>query len=183
MAEAAYDPGYGAAPNPNSGAPQPYGQPYPAPGQYAPPQQPMNPPAGPPLPPGWVAQFDQTSQRWYYIEQATGISRWEPPSNNAPYGQYPPPQVPHYGGATGAYPQPDPYYGGQNPGMAPPAGGGYYPQGQVKDPKSDKDDKKKMMMGAAGGLAVGAVGGALVGHALGGSSNLPTHSFLPSLLI
>jgi hypothetical protein len=132
-----------------------------------------------------VAQFDQASGRWYYIEQATGISRWEPPASPAPYGQYDHSQVPQYAGAygsQGAYPgQPAPYPG-QPPyqAQAPyPGQGGYYdplmgapPGGDYshsKGEKSDKDDKSKMLLGAAGGLAVGAVGGALVANALGTS--------------
>jgi len=50
--------------------------------QYAPPPQQSS---MPPLPPGWTAQFDQSSQRWFYIEVATGRSQWEPPYN--PDGQ------------------------------------------------------------------------------------------------
>jgi WW domain len=31
------------------------------------------------LPPGWVKQWDSTSQQWYSVEQATGRTQWEPP--------------------------------------------------------------------------------------------------------
>jgi hypothetical protein len=36
---------------------------------------------GPPgqLPPGWIQQWDANSQRYYYVEQATGRTQWEPP--------------------------------------------------------------------------------------------------------
>ncbi|KAL4790225.1 hypothetical protein BDV19DRAFT_372842 [Aspergillus venezuelensis] len=178
-----YDPNYGAPPNSD-----PYSQ-----GGYPPqPPQPQynhNPSGGPPLPPGWTAQFDQASGRWYYIEQATGISRWEPPAHTAPYGQYGAPQVPQYGGAYPAHGG-DPYAQGQSynpnpyPAHGPPPGAGYgdYSQGhggyggyegersgEYKD--KEKDDKKKMMMAGAGGLAVGAVGGALIGHALADDSD------------
>ncbi|KAI9373533.1 hypothetical protein BJX61DRAFT_379119 [Aspergillus egyptiacus] len=120
----------------------------------------------PPVPPGWVAQFDHASQRWYYIEQATGISRWEPPPSPAPYGQGPPPQMPHY---TGPYPgQPDAQYSGYIPGMAPP--GSDFPHGSNGADKQ-KDDKSKMLLAGAGGLAVGAVGGALVANALADDSD------------
>jgi hypothetical protein len=37
-----------------------------------PPPQQHSPHGQPPLPPGWTAQWDQNSQRWYYVEQATG---------------------------------------------------------------------------------------------------------------
>jgi hypothetical protein len=38
------------------------------------------PPQGPPAPQGWSQEFDHQSQRWYYIEEATGRSQWEPPA-------------------------------------------------------------------------------------------------------
>ncbi|ERF75764.1 hypothetical protein EPUS_01594 [Endocarpon pusillum Z07020] len=31
------------------------------------------------LPPGWIKQWDSTSQRWYFVQQATGRTQWEPP--------------------------------------------------------------------------------------------------------
>ncbi|KAL4947699.1 hypothetical protein BDW69DRAFT_108824 [Aspergillus filifer] len=143
-----YDPNYGPPPNPD-----PYSH---SQGGYPPqPPQPQynhNPSGGPPLPPGWTAQFDQASGRWYYIEQATGISRWEPPTQTAPYGQYGAPQVPQYGGAYPSHGG-DPYAQGQSynpnpyPAHGPPPGAGGY------------------------GLAVGAVGGALIGHALADDSD------------
>ena len=34
-------------------------------------------------PPGWNAQYDQGSQRWYYVEHATGRTSWEMPSGAA----------------------------------------------------------------------------------------------------
>jgi hypothetical protein len=38
------------------------------------------PQQGPAAPEGWSQEFDQRSQRWYYIEQETGRSQWEPPA-------------------------------------------------------------------------------------------------------
>jgi WW domain len=113
-----------------------------------------SPPAGPPgsdhsLPPGWIKQWDQNSQRWYFVEQATGRTQWEPPSVMSQ----------NYGGQS-AYPPP--HEGSRD--MYPAPHGGQY------DPHHDsaKKDKGINPMGAAaGGLAVGAVGGALVGHAMG----------------
>jgi hypothetical protein len=32
------------------------------------------------LPQGWLQQYDTQSQRWYYVDQSTGRSQWEPPS-------------------------------------------------------------------------------------------------------
>jgi hypothetical protein len=61
---------YGQAPTP-VGPPAPYGAP-------------------PPMPPGWTQQWDQNSQRWFYIEQATGRTQWDPPAHLPP-GPYAPP--------------------------------------------------------------------------------------------
>ncbi|KAI8379767.1 uncharacterized protein BYT42DRAFT_569950 [Radiomyces spectabilis] len=51
----------------------------------APPQGPYPPP---PVPEGWVAVWDPNSQRYYFIEQASGRTQWEPPvgSNSGPGG-------------------------------------------------------------------------------------------------
>lgn len=38
------------------------------------------PPQGPLAPKGWSQELDRQSQRWYYIEHATGRSQWDPPS-------------------------------------------------------------------------------------------------------
>lgn len=38
------------------------------------------PAQGPPAPKGWSQEFDQHSQRWFYLEHATGRSQWQPPS-------------------------------------------------------------------------------------------------------
>ncbi|KNG50882.1 hypothetical protein TW65_01860 [Stemphylium lycopersici] len=51
------------------------------PGSPTPPvcQQPT-PPVGPTVPEGWAQEYDSRSQRWYYVEKATGRSQWNPPS-------------------------------------------------------------------------------------------------------
>ncbi|KAI9305098.1 hypothetical protein BJ944DRAFT_265806 [Cunninghamella echinulata] len=39
----------------------------------------------PQMPPGWIALWDEQSQRYYYVEQATGKTQWEvPTSSNLP---------------------------------------------------------------------------------------------------
>jgi hypothetical protein len=67
-------------------------------------------------------------------------------------------------GSHGAYGTPVGY-------GAPGAYGGGHDQsggaGYVDQARKDKDAKKMMMMGAAGGVAVGAIGGALIANALG----------------
>lgn len=148
----------------------------------------------PPLPPGWLAQWDHNQRRWYYAEPATGRTQWERPIDHSqgdgergyggggyggapPYGGQPgydDGQFHGYGGGHGGEPQ----YGGEYPQ-------GQYPQEYPSEQKSkSSSDKKKMMMGAAGGLAAGAIGGALIANALGKWAPLilPSipHSFLPS---
>lgn len=136
--------------------------------------------APPPMPPGWVAQFDQNSQKWYYIDQATGRSQWEPPAHapppQGPYAPPPsgPPGAPYGQGAAqnerglfgashdqshGGYPtgQGDPY--------APGAGHGdpYGEKGKDKKEKKDKGHSTAML--AAAGIG-GVAAGAWIGHEL-----------------
>jgi len=47
--------------------------------QPPPPQNYGQPPYSPPQ--GWSQHWDHGSQRYYYIEQATGRSQWEPPAH------------------------------------------------------------------------------------------------------
>ncbi|KAJ4984939.1 WW domain-containing protein [Stagonosporopsis vannaccii] len=69
----------------DQGAGMAYGNHYPQyhnsapiPPQHPPPPQNYGqPPYSPPS--GWSQHWDQGSQRYYYIEQATGRSQWEPP--------------------------------------------------------------------------------------------------------
>lgn len=115
----------------------PYGGP-PAPGPPGPPSMDQ------PLPPGWVKQWDSNSQRWYFVEQATGRTQWELP---AQMGQIHGHQGQNYG----------------QQGIYPPTGGQH---SQPHDPAT-KDKGMGTMGAAAGGLAVGAIGGGLIGHAMG----------------
>ncbi|ODV76887.1 uncharacterized protein CANTADRAFT_8466 [Suhomyces tanzawaensis NRRL Y-17324] len=49
--------------------------------------KPSRPPP-PPLPPGWVAQWDDEYQRYFFVDTATGKSQWEPPKIT--HSQHPP---------------------------------------------------------------------------------------------
>lgn len=118
------------------------------------------PPQAPPgyntisLPPGWVSQFDLSAQRWFYIEQSSGRTQWEAPSGGfQAQGGYQDASR-GFGAPGGGYDQSQ--YGNPNPGG--------YPQGE---PREEKSDKSGMLLAAAGGLAVGAIGGALIANALG----------------
>ena len=40
----------------------------------------------PPLPRGWVAQWDAASKKYYFVQLATGVSQWDTPTEAAPVG-------------------------------------------------------------------------------------------------
>lgn len=45
--------------------------------------------APPQLPPGWIAQWDSSSKKYYYVQLATGVSQWEIPTEAAKTGSTP----------------------------------------------------------------------------------------------
>jgi hypothetical protein len=127
------------------------------------------PPPGPPgsnLPPGWIQQWDPNSQRYYYVEQATGRTEWEPPYNPS-YG--PPPGGHSAYGGHDSYGQSRDAYGGHDSYGAHGGYGGYDSHGYSEHHK-EKDGKGGMIAAGLGGAAIGAVGGAIIAHEL--STNL-----------
>lgn len=58
---------------------------------YGGPPPPANQP--PQVPPPWIAEWDQQSQRWYFVNRQTGERQWELPASyyngapNRPYGE------------------------------------------------------------------------------------------------
>ncbi|KAL4916231.1 hypothetical protein BDW62DRAFT_202904 [Aspergillus aurantiobrunneus] len=124
--------------------------PEPSPAQYPP--QSLNPQAGPPLPPGWVPGSTQS------VSDGTISNR---------------PLAFLTGSRLHTLPRTAsirlPTFLSQNPGTGPPVGGDYSHGEKFKD--KDKNDKQKMLLGAAGGLAVAAVGGAVVKNALADDSD------------
>jgi hypothetical protein len=42
--------------------------------------------APPPLPEGWIAQWDGMSRKYYFVQLSTGASQWETPTHAAPMG-------------------------------------------------------------------------------------------------
>lgn len=40
----------------------------------------------PQLPPGWIAQWDGASKKYYYVSISSGVSQWETPTDAAPGG-------------------------------------------------------------------------------------------------
>lgn len=115
----------------------------------------------PPLPPGWISQWDPNSQRYYYLEQATGRTQWDPPHQSFPPPGGPPMGAPGQGqqGASGGY------YSQETKHVIEDTHGGG--QKEVIEKKEKKSGKGGMLAAGAGGLAVGAVGGAMIGHAMG----------------
>lgn len=42
--------------------------------------------APPPLPAGWIAQWDSSSGKYYFVQLSTGVSQWDTPTDAAPVG-------------------------------------------------------------------------------------------------
>jgi hypothetical protein len=134
---------------------QPYGQGPPPVG----PPAPMGAP--PPMPPGWTQQWDQNSQRWYYVEQATGRTQWDPPAHLPPGPYAPPPTGTPYQ-APGGHDERGLF--GNTHGHQ---GHDYTPSGAAtneKEKKKDKDGHSTAMLAAAG--IGGIAAGAWIGHEL-----------------
>ncbi|KAI8927242.1 hypothetical protein BC831DRAFT_434979 [Entophlyctis helioformis] len=67
-----------------------------------------------PLPPGWISQWDQTHQRYFFVNTATGVSSWDDPRNAMPMSA-PPPPPPGHQQPYGAQPYGAQPYGQQQP--------------------------------------------------------------------
>ncbi|OJJ50672.1 hypothetical protein ASPZODRAFT_234263 [Penicilliopsis zonata CBS 506.65] len=153
----------------------PYGEPpyaYGGPGGYGgprgppprgPPQRPPGPapPPGPPppLPPGWYQEWDANNQRAFWVEEATGRSQWENPYPPTQFDRGMPPPVPPMDGGRG-------YYRDAPPPPPPQGGYDYYQRGQDEQPQKRSIGMGKMFAAGAAGVALGAVGGALLEHEL-----------------
>ncbi len=56
----------------------------------------------PPLPAGWIAQWDGNSRKYYFVQLSTGLSQWDTPTDAAPVGGTPATDREHpYGGPPG----------------------------------------------------------------------------------
>ncbi|KAH8158499.1 hypothetical protein CIB48_g9747 [Xylaria polymorpha] len=180
---------YGGGPPPSEGYRQDsYGSPPPVPqsGGYpgyqqrdynspAPPSQDpvyTHPDGKPPLAPGWIPQWDRQYQRWYYAEEATGRTQWEAPGGRSsenrgwgPSGDYNQsshgtPGYEGYSHGTGHDP------GHDARGYDTHGSSGYPPNPGYGSAPPEKPKKDKTLLYAAGGLAAGAIGGALIANAL-----------------
>ncbi|KAH6623028.1 hypothetical protein F5144DRAFT_595288 [Chaetomium tenue] len=57
----------------------------------------------PPLPAGWIAQWDASSKKYYFVQLSTGASQWDTPTEAAPVGGTPAARSDHpYGVPHGA---------------------------------------------------------------------------------
>jgi hypothetical protein len=115
------------------------------------------------MPPGWTAQWDQNGQRWYYVEQATGRTQWDPPSNLPP-GPYAPPAPGAPYNAAAGHDERGLFgnthgHSGHDYNTAPGSAA-------VEEKKKDKDKGHSTAMLAAAGVG-GIAAGALIGHAMG----------------
>ncbi|RKU48518.1 hypothetical protein DL546_006622 [Coniochaeta pulveracea] len=135
-------------PSSNSGyvaTPAQYQSPSPAPAQN-PVTPTYSPPADrPPIPQGWVPEWDHRYQRWYYYDTTTGRSQWEAPGYGQPLedrGAQPQAAHTQYVGGGGQY---DGHYSSH--------GDGQYGYGEEKKSRGHAG----MILGAAGGLVAGAV--------------------------
>ncbi|KAL2845858.1 hypothetical protein BJY01DRAFT_247463 [Aspergillus pseudoustus] len=136
-----------------------------------------------PLPTGWVQEWELTTRRAYLVEVATGRAEWILPlddghdetRNGADGYAYPaaaatavavasppPPSAPLQVFATPQYPPQ-----GYPQGVLYTQGQGQDTPGQAKKDDDDDDDNTGMLLTVgAVGLAIGAVGGAILGHEL-----------------
>lgn len=61
--------------------------------------------APPHLPPGWIAQWDSNSKKYYYVQLSTGVSQWDVPTDAAPIGGTPAANVEHPYGVPSGQPE------------------------------------------------------------------------------
>lgn len=119
------------------------------------------------MPPGWIQQWDQGSQRWYYVEQATGRTQWDPPAHLPP-GPYAPPPASAPNVGPGGHDERALF--GNTHGHG---GHDYTPSGAETNAKEKEKEKKKdkghstAMLAAAG--VGGVAAGAWIGHELSAS--------------
>ncbi|KAL4900882.1 hypothetical protein BDW74DRAFT_182465, partial [Aspergillus multicolor] len=119
--------------------------------------------------------WEPSARRAFYVETATGRAEWTLPAEVS-YGEASRSGPgPEYGGY--ASPPPPPPSGYPPQGYGAP-GGGYPPQGyggEYQAQEEKKSDTGKILAAGAAGLAIGAVGGAILGHELTENSDEEEH--------
>ncbi|KAF7723181.1 hypothetical protein EC973_002316 [Apophysomyces ossiformis] len=143
----------------------------------------------PTLPEGWIALWDQTAQRYYYVQTATGQTQWEVPTQPSSTVTQPQGEASSYGAAPGGnvYPSYDNKTSGYPPVSGSNAQQPYYPYDQQQpqqpqqQPQQNGDGQDRglgsMISGLVGGgrphqsggsgFPMGAAGGALAGSLVG----------------
>ncbi|QIX02169.1 hypothetical protein AMS68_007686 [Peltaster fructicola] len=116
--------------------------------------------APPSLPPGWIAQWDGKSRKYYFVQISTGESTWEVPTQAAP--QVPTP------GATPAQ-EANPFRMPENESSR-----GYGQEGGEGE-RGLGTDMLRMAMGGKQSQSQGGLVGSLAQSFLGGSSNSGSH--------
>lgn len=131
------------------------------------------PPGKPPIPQGWEPQYDNQHQRWYYYEHASGRSQWEAPGyQHQGSGDTRGYETSGGGGGGGYHGGGVPYGGGYNQHGSSGGQGYEHDRGDNNNNPYGQSAKKKssssgMLLAGTGGLAVGAIGGAMLANALG----------------
>lgn len=92
--------------------------------------------APPSLPEGWIAQWEGTSRKYYFVQLSTGASQWETPTHPAPTG--PTPQATPQGGVEHPYGTPA---GGEGQVINNPDGSQSFrhPDGRIEPMPADGD--------------------------------------------
>ncbi|KAI9244770.1 hypothetical protein BY458DRAFT_529332 [Sporodiniella umbellata] len=134
---------------------------------------PLQPPQ--PLPEGWIALWDESSKRYYYVEQATGRSQWEFPSQPAyspnPLNGSGEANSYHYNSSnntTSPYPNPSQAYPSNSqysagPNSPYPSNSNHQQPLNPEDPNSSQERGLGNMFKGYGGV----VAGGLIGLAAG----------------
>lgn len=132
-----------------------------APPSARPPQYPP-----PPLPIGWIQEWEPSARRAFYVETTSCRAEWTLPADV------------FYGDNEQSRGSGDYYAAAPVPAAYPPPGQEGY--GEYREKEKDSDTGKLLAAGAAG-LAIGGIGGAIVGHELGISSIRLVFSMMDNL--
>jgi hypothetical protein len=107
--------------------------------------------APPQLPPGWIAQWDGTSKKYYFVQLSTGVSQWDTPTDAAPVGGTP------SQGAEHPYGQPPPGSDGQPQVITHPDGSQTikHPDGRMEPVTPGQEGTRGGVDGPAGERGIG----------------------------
>ncbi|KAH8556549.1 hypothetical protein BGW37DRAFT_17325 [Umbelopsis sp. PMI_123] len=160
-------------------------------------QDPINQPPPPPLPAGWIAQWDPTQGRYFYANTVTGTTQWEIPAEpvssgesnsyqGAPPGYSPSPSTPGSDGTSdrglgsfisGAL-------GGGRPQNSYGGGGYGYPNNynQNYNQSYSQGQSSGFPGGGMGGAIAGGLMGLAAGKLMGGGHHHNHHGLIGNLM-